>query len=213
MMVITKIEPQKKHKNRISVFLDDEFAFGLNDFDVKRLRLKTGMNLTVEELEHIKSEVIAQEAKNYALKLLDRCAYTEQALTRKLHDRSYDNASIQYTVNFLKEYGYINDEEYTKRYVASALSSGKSGIHKIRYDLAGKGISAEIIELVMSEFEEESRENQISALKTLMDKKLKGDYSFPNIMKAKRYAFSRGFSKEAIDTVMHNLQKDDDFIE
>ncbi len=208
-MIITKIEPQKKHKNRSSVFLDNQFAFGINDFDLRKMHLKEGMEIADEQLATIQAEVLAQEAKNYALVLLDRHAYTEYALSRKLENRGYDAASIGYTIAFLKEYGYVNDEDYVRRYISTALKGGKTGMQKIRYDLAGKGIDRAVIATVAAEFEEESFKAEEAALYLLLEKKLKGDFSFENMMKAKRYAYARGFSFETIDSTLQKLKQSD----
>lgn len=209
-MIITKIEPQKKHKNRSSVFLDGAFSFGIDDFDLRKLKLKEGQELTEETLENIRKEILVQEARKYALKLLDRHIYTESSLIRKLKDREYDEYTITTTTTFLKEYGYINDAEYARHYMTSAMQTGKSGIRKIKYDLAGKGISKEIIEEIATEFEDENADSEPEQVIKLLDKKLKGDFSFPNLMKAKRYAFSRGFSAEAIDSAMKKLTANDE---
>ncbi|MBE7036961.1 MAG: hypothetical protein E7403_06685 [Ruminococcaceae bacterium] len=209
-MIITKIEPQKKHKNRSSVFIDGNFAFGIDDFDLRRLHLAVGKVLSDEELTAIRQDVLIQETKQYALKLLDRHSYTENALIRKMRERECDESSILATISFLQEYGYIDDREFARRYISSALRTGKSGMRKIKYDLSLKGISKEIVDEVALEFDEENSDSETEQVTILLEKKIKGDYSFPNLMKAKRYAFSRGFSVDAIDSAIRKLKLDED---
>ncbi len=206
-MVITKIEPQKKHKNRSSVFLDGVFAFGMADFDVHRLHLKEGQELSESDIETIQNEVLAQDAKQYALRLLDRQTYTEKALRRKMSERGYDESAICKTVEFLKEYGYIDDKAFARQYISAALSSKKSGLKKIQFDLKEKGISREIVDEITAEFDTESLDQEEQeAICFLLLKKLKGDFSFQSIIKAKRYCLSRGFSSEAIDRAMSTIK-------
>ncbi len=210
-MVITKIEPQKKHKNRSSVFLDGSFAFGISDFDVLRFHLKEGETLTENALETIRNEVLVQDAQQYALRLLDCTAYTEQALRRKLKEHGCDSQTIDRTIAFLAEYRYVDDRGFARRYINAALNTGRSGMRKIQYDLMGKGIARDIIEEICAEFDnEELRQNEYSAVLPLLEKKLKGDYSFPNIMKAKRYCLSRGFSQDAIDSAIRQLKNSEE---
>ncbi len=210
-MQITNIEPQKKHKNRSSVYIDGSFAFGLSDFEVLRFHLKIGKNVTEEELLQIRNEVLVQDAKQYALRLLDRHTYTEKAMERKLIERGSDPETIQAVLLFLKEYQYINDEQYARQYVETALRTGKSGERKIRYDLSEKGISRDVIEKIFSEQEDaESGYDEISAVLPLLEKKLKDDFSFPNLMKAKRYCLSRGFSSESVDLALRKLKVEND---
>jgi len=214
-MIITKIEPQKKHKNRSSVFLDGHFAFGISDFDVLRYRLKEGQDLSENDLKTIQNEVLFQDAKQYALKLLDRQSYTEKALYRKMADRGCEPSAITKTVSFLKEYGYLDDAAYARHYFESALRVGKSGMRKIRYDLIEKGIDRNTLEEIISEFDESQiTQNESLSVLPLLEKKLKGDFSFPNLMKAKRYCLARGFSVEAIDNAVRKLQiEENDFFE
>ena len=177
MMEITKIEAQKRHKNRSSVYLDYQFAFGISDFDLLRLRLKEGQTITEEELEHIQNEILLQDARQYALKLLDRQSYTENAIRRKLKDHGASGDVIDKTISFLLEYRYLDDEDYARRYINAALHSGKSGLQKIRNDLLVKGIPKELIETLFSELDREELDAaQKEALEPMMQKKLNGDY-------------------------------------
>ena len=214
-MIITKIEPQKKHKNRSSVFIDGSFAFGLSDFDVLKFRLKEGKSVTEEELSVLKNDVLVQDAKQYALRLLDRQTYTEKALRRKLADRDCEIDAIEKVISFLKEYQYLDDEAYARHYIEAALKTGKSGMRKIRYDLMEKGIDRNILDGVCAELDEEKlAQDESQSVLPLLEKKLKGDFSFPNLMKAKRYCLSRGFSAEAIDSAIRKLKIDvEDFLD
>ena len=208
-MKITKIEPQKKFKGRSNVYLDDTFAFGLSDFDLHKLHIKVGMELSESALASIRQDVLLSEAKQHALHLLDRHTYTEKAMARKLSERYNDSQITSEVISFLKGYRYIDDESYARRYIEAALQSGKSGLFKIKYDLCGKGISKEMVEKVATEFTDEGRmENEQETVSKLLEKKLRGDFSFPNKMKAKRYLLSRGFSSESIDSALSKLRNE-----
>ncbi|MCZ6820210.1 MAG: recombination regulator RecX, partial [Calditrichaeota bacterium] len=50
---ITRIEGQKKKKNRFSVYLDDAFAFGLNVATLAEFNLKEGDLLTDDRIADI----------------------------------------------------------------------------------------------------------------------------------------------------------------
>ena len=51
---ITQITVQKKRKNRCSIFLDDEYAFGLDQDIVLQFGLKKGDQLAEQQIEKIK---------------------------------------------------------------------------------------------------------------------------------------------------------------
>ncbi|MBR6729096.1 MAG: regulatory protein RecX [Clostridia bacterium] len=205
-MLVTKIEPQKHHKNRSSVYLDGAFAFGISNFDLFTFHLKEGTEITAEEFEKIKETALAQDARQYALRLLDARAYTEKALIKKLEERGTEPEIIEKTVLFLKEYAYLDDAAYAARYVQAAVRQGKSGRRKIYYDLIEKGIAKELTEEAVNSADLCEEENVLP----ILEKRLKGDFSFNTIMKAKRYLLSRGFSYEAIDRAIRQLTKNEE---
>ncbi|MBE7022125.1 MAG: hypothetical protein E7414_02775 [Ruminococcaceae bacterium] len=205
-MIVTKIEPQKRHKNRSSVYLDGSFAFGISNFDLYKFRITEGAELTEEALSQLRQAALCQDARQYALRLLDARAYTEKAIIKKLTERGTDPIAISDTISFLKEYQYIDDAAYASRYIQAAVRNGKSGKRKIIYDLIAKGISKELAEQAASEVSFEEEESVIP----ILEKKLKGDYSFPSKMKAKRYLLSRGFAAEAVDRALMQLTADEE---
>ena len=67
MNMITAIKQQQKNKSRVSIFIDDEYAFSLTKFTAAWL--KTGQELTEEKISDLKSkdenEVLLQKAINF----------------------------------------------------------------------------------------------------------------------------------------------------
>ena len=114
-MIITKIEKQKKNNKRSSVFLDDKFAFGIDDFDLFKLKLKVGIEISNEELENIRNTVIFTAAKEYAVQLTTRSSYTKKTIIEKLKMRDYDDFIIDKTIAFLEEYKLVDDFDYVSK--------------------------------------------------------------------------------------------------
>ena len=209
-MQITDISPQKKNKNRLNVFTDGEFSFGIDSFDAFKLKLKIGNEITEEEIKKIKETVILSNAKEYALSLCSARFYTEAGVLKKLKEKEFDEWTITETLSFLKEYKFIDDFEYAKKYAEECLNSKNGGKLKIKMKLKEKGISSFIIDEVLSLFDFEEYEKE--SLSELVEKKLDGNFDFKNIMKVKRYFISRGFGFEAVDSAIKKVsRKADDF--
>jgi len=203
-MKITKIEEQKKHKNRMSVFLDGAFAFGIDAYSLYALKLSENDEIDEATLAHIKDTVLFEDAKNYAARLLSTRSYTERDMQKKLLFRTGSETVTEKTVVFLKEYKLIDDADFARRYAADCLNIKKYGRQKIKYKLIEKGIAKELAEEIVSAdmfFETES-EN----LAVLMEKRLRGDFEKTNVMKAKRYFAARGYSFDEIDSVVRKLK-------
>ncbi|MBR2499902.1 MAG: regulatory protein RecX [Clostridia bacterium] len=202
-MIITKIEKQKKDKNRSSVFLDDKFGFGIDDFDLHILKLKVGMEISEIRLKEIKDTVLFSSAKEYALKLVSRFSYTKKTMCEKLFMRGYDDEITTKTIEFLENYKYIDDFEYSKKFISDALNLKHYGVSKIKYELSQKGIDSSVIESALSEFDLFQLEKE--CILPIARKKLSGNFEYKNIQKTKRYLISKGFSYELIDSVINSL--------
>ena len=203
-MKITAIEDQKKHKNRKSVFLDGEFAFGIDAFSLYALKLREGDEITEHELIHIKQKVLLEDAKNRAAKLLSARSYTERDMMRKLIDYTGSEEIAQQTVTFLKEYRLIDDRDYAKRYASDCLNIKRLGKRSIRFKLLQKGIPASLADETLEEMD--FGETELENLKLLLQKKLGGNLEFKNLMKAKRYLASKGYGFDEIDQAINALK-------
>jgi len=205
-MIITKIEKQKKNNKRSSVFLDDKFAFGIDDFDLFKLKLKVGIEISNEELENIRNTVIFTAAKEYAVQLTTRSSYTKKTIIEKLKMRDYDDFIIDKTIAFLEEYKLVDDFDYARRYINDAYKYKNYGTQKIKYELIKKGISSDIIDDVLSSIDTDIIEEE--NILPLAIKKLSGNFEYKNIMKTKRFLLSKGYSYEIIDFTISKIIKE-----
>ncbi len=203
-MKITKIEPQKKHKNRMSVFLDEKFAFGIDAFSLYALKLKENDEIDETRLCEIKNTVLFESAKTYAANLVSARSYTERGMRQKLIDHTGDEATANKVIAFLKEYKLIDDADFARRFASDCLNLKKYGRRKIKYKLLEKGISAEIAENAIEELN--CADAEAENLEKLMIKKLGGNFELKNVMKAKRYFAARGYSFDDIDHVLRKLK-------
>ena len=99
-------------------------------------------------------------ARDCALTLLEYRDRTESEMRRKLKEREYGAEEIEEVIEFLKEYHYIDDGEYARRYIRSY--SGSKSIRRIRGELEQKGIEEEFIEAGLAEVPVDE-ESQIAA--------------------------------------------------
>ena len=208
VMKITKIEPQKKHKNRMSVFIDGAFSFGIDAFSLYALKLSENDELDDVRLSEIKNTVLLESAKNYAANLISRKSYTEKAIRKKLTDHVGDTETIEKTISFLKEYRLIDDADYARRYAADCVNLKKLGTRQILYKLTEKGISKGLANKVLEEMG--YKETEQDTLYSLMRKKLGNNFDIKNIMKAKRYFAYRGYSFDDIDSAIRRLKAEED---
>lgn len=194
-MRITKIEQQKKNKKRYSVFIDNEFKFGMIGEDVLFFKLKEGMEIDEKKYEYILENVILTEAKDKAIRFLGYRPRTKKEMYNKLCTYEYPENVIESVMALLEQYGYINDFHYAETYIKEKTGLKNEGLYKIKYDLKYKGISQDLIERALAEFSY----NPLNSILKLINKKLTlNNYDEKDKQKVYNYLVRKGFSHEDI---------------
>lgn len=144
-MKVTDITQQKHNKERVSVFVDDKYAFSLDEVDAVRLKIKIGMELSEKDIEKCCMESNLSKAMKKAFNILSVKPMTCRELKKKLAEKGYDEAVTSVAVAELEDMGYLNDYEYACMYIEFAAQKCH-GERKIRYELAHRGVDADVIE-------------------------------------------------------------------
>ncbi len=203
MQKITAITAQEKNKERVNLFVDGEFFAGVSLETVLKLRLKAGDSVDTEKLNEILAETerekALQKAADYALKTLK----TKRQVKDYLIKKGYSEEVVWQTVDKLKEYGYIDDKEYSKRFIES--TSKTQGKRLIEYKLMMKGVRKEDIESAYETAETDDTENaRILCEKYLRHK----EKTKENVLKAYKYLIGKGFSYEQADYAIAPFKED-----
>src|ERR1700677_3771759 len=118
---ITSIARQKKDKARASIFLDEEFAFGVCDQTVEQFRLRKGDYIDRELFEKITDFDYFIEAKRIALAYLNFRARSEKEIRGRLQKEDIPETIVLRVIEFLKEQKMIDDEAWSKAFVNDKL--------------------------------------------------------------------------------------------
>lgn len=203
MQKITQISAQEKNKERANIFIDGEFFAGVSLETVMKLRLKVGDTVDGDKLSEILEEAERTDAINkaadYALKTLK----TKRQVKDYLIKKGYSEETVWQTVDKLKEYGYIDDKEYSKRFIES--TSKTQGRRLIEYKLMMKGVKKDDISSAYETAETDDRENA----RRLAEKYLRNkEITKENVCKAYKYLIGRGFSYEQADYAVALFKED-----
>ena len=146
---ITRVAQQKPE--RVSVFIDDEFAFGLTLDLAAREGLKKGMPLSIEAQQALLDQEKDFRARAVALNYVGYQARTVEEVRRKLRGKGYGADITDDAIQHLTDYGYLDDETYAKSYVESRFSGSGHGPRRLSSDLMKRGVDRVIVDRVMSE--------------------------------------------------------------
>ena len=208
-MIITKIEKQKNNEKRYSIFIDNEFAFGIGEVDLLYYKLKENEILDEEKYNYILNKLLLKRAKDKALKYLGYKMRSKKQVITKLEQNDFPPNVINKVINILEKYNYINDEDFAKAFIKDKLNLNGYGIFKISYDLKILGIEEEIYKKYLYN---DKFINEEQKAKDLLLKKLKGkniqDLDYKEKQKIYAYLARRGFSYDSINKAFNYLLED-----
>ena len=209
-MIITKIEKQKNNNKRYSIFINDEFSFGIDEIDLLYYKLKENEPLDDEKYNYILNKLLLKRAKDKALKYLGYKMRSKKQVINKLKEDEYPEDIIFKVVNILEKYNYINDEDFAKAYIKDKLNLKGYGIFKIKYDLKMLGIDEEIFKYYLydTEFINEQEKAKILLMKKLKNKKNIEDVDYKEKQKLYAYLSRRGFSYDSINKAIISILED-----
>ena len=140
----------------------------------------------------------AKKAREKAVYYLQFSGKTESELRKKLAEQEFSPASVDYAIEFVKKYRYLDDEDYARRFVER--NGNKKSRKQMVFELTQKGVSRDILNLVLEDMEV-SEEAQIIALLT------KKNYSGEEAAREEKqkifaYLARKGFSYDSISAAL-----------
>jgi len=149
---ITALEPQKRSRDRVNVYLDDEFAFGLAAAVAARLRV--GMALTDDEIVALRLADEVERAREKALNYLSYRPRSEAELQSYLLKSDFAEATVDEVLNRLREVGLVDDDAFARYWVDNRARFRPRGKRMLVQELRQKGIASSVIETALTEYDE-----------------------------------------------------------
>lgn len=160
---ITSLQQQKNNAERVSVFLDGEYAFGVT-LDAA-LHLTKGQILTDAEIDALRTGDEHDRAYQSALHFLGARPRSGAEVRRNLHEKGFGEDSIALAIARLQEHGYLNDEEFARYWQENRSRFRPRSAKAIRYELRQKGVDRESIEAALEDLDEDAAAWDAAAIK------------------------------------------------
>jgi regulatory protein len=205
-MRITAIEEQKRNKNKCSIYIDGEYHSSIDKDIQAELKLHEGLELNEEEFNQ-KLEIIQYKSTlRAAFYILMRSSKTESEIKKRLKEKEHPEKAIGLVLQYLKEIGYVNDENYTESFIKSSKDVTGTSKRTLYYKLANKGVDKEVIQ---QKLEEAEIDDYASAVKAAERKasSIKGD-SRERAAKLMSFLYRKGYSVEVCKRVINDLNLD-----
>ena len=198
--LITKIERQKRHSKRLSVFLDGEFAFGANEEVVAQLGLSVDKRV---EPETIRGAVEKEEEHKVLEKALRYLSFRNRSVKEMktfLLGKGYDPEVVSHTLTRLEEVGFLDDRAFAKTWAEVRVKSKGMGERLLERELHQKGIKKDIIRGVVAGLGDE--EERALSLALARIERLKGLDKVTAKRRLAGFLQRKGYSGEVVYDVV-----------
>ena len=195
-MKITDIKQQVKRAGRYSIYLDGKYTFSLGENELLKLGLYSGQELTEEELANYQDESEYGKWFDRTLNLLSYRIRSEWELRDYLKRKDADPDTIDKILNKLSDTGYVNDEQFAKRWVENRRLMKATSKRRLAQELRQKHISSEIIDQALAEDETDER----AVLKELVEKMRR---RYPEDIKLMQYLARQGYNYDDIKSALN----------
>ncbi len=142
---ITALKQQVKNRDRISVFIDGKYAFGIWTDLVLSHKLHVGKELSEVNLVDLSHNETLLKGRSTALRYLTYAFRTEHQIREHLRQKGYSGEEINCVVQNLEDLGYIDDQKYAFEYAVARFKNKKFGPARIRRELTEDGVSQDCI--------------------------------------------------------------------
>lgn len=200
MPIITSIKSQKR-KERVNIYLDDKFGFGIDLENYVKLGLKVDQELGEEEIAEIVKKAEFQKTLDKLLRFATLRPRSEKEIHLWLKRKKVHESLHPKLFDRLNRLELIDDEKFAKWWIEQRQSFRPKPKRILNNELRIKGICGEIIKKVLGEEEidEEKMARELIEKRAYKWKNLEG---FERKQKMSQYLAQKGFSWEIVEKVV-----------
>ncbi len=202
---ITALKVQKRNYQRINVYLDDEFAFGLSRYAAAWLQL--GQELSPEKIKELRDIDTQEVAYQRALNFISYRPRSEAEVRKNLKKHDTPEEVIPEVLDRLRRIGLVDDVQFAQTWVENRSTFRPRGRRALVAELRQKGIGDEAIDEALFDLDEDSLAYQAALKQSRKYEGLEWQI-FRQKMGAflTRRGFNYGVAKPVIEQVWSEMQ-------
>ncbi|MFZ5932942.1 MAG: RecX family transcriptional regulator [Patescibacteria group bacterium] len=200
---ITRIKPQK-NKNRVNIYLDGKFGFGLDLENFVKLGLKVEQELSEKEVAEIVKKAEFQKISDKLLRFATLRPRSEKEIKiwlkkKKVYPSLYENLFKR-----LKRLELLDDKKFAAWWVEQRVTFKPRGKRALALELRNKGIDKEVTDEVLAamDFDEEAAAEELLLRKREKWKSLEGREAR---QKMAAFLARKGFGWGVIEKTLNKL--------
>ncbi len=207
---VTAIKPQVRDPERINVFIDEQFAFGMGSQISLDMGLHVGEQLDAGRIAALQAAEDLGKATNAALNLLAMRPRSIREIRDRLREKAYGPEAIDAAIEKLEGWNYVDDADFARFWVENRVTHRPRGKRLLAQELWQKGIDRETAEEAIDESDLDEHEAALAIARSKMR-------SYAGLERAVVYRRlggllgRRGFGydvvKPVLDEVLGNLEE------
>jgi regulatory protein len=151
---ITALQSQRHNRERVNVYLDGEYAFGLAAIEAARLR--RGQVLSDAEITALKALDQRHQAFEQAVRFLRYRPRSRAEMEHYLRRKHVTEDVLCDVLNRLEQASYLDDEAFAQYWVENRQRFRPCSQRALNYELHQKGVDHQIIASALSEQDDEA---------------------------------------------------------
>jgi len=200
MGIITALRFQTGNKDRVNLYLDGDYAFGLTA--VKAARFHRGQVLSDANIDALKAQDQQDQAFDQAVRFLSYRPRSCVEIERYLRRKGSADAALPDVMARLEQAGYLNDEVFARFWVDNRQRFRPRGQRALAYELRQKGVSSQTIASALHDLDQEKAawqaiEGRLSRWNDLTNEQLR--------RKVTAFLQRRGFEYEVIQLTLQRV--------
>jgi len=197
---VTALKIQKHHPNRVNVYLNNEFSFGLSR--ITAAWLQVGQELSPSKIAKLQADDQREVAYMQAIHFLDYRPRSRAEVRRNLEKHAIPAEVINDVFRRLERSGLVNDERFAQDWVENRSEFRPRSRRALAFELHQRGLDDSSIKKALEGLNEEALAYQ-AAIKQARRFEGLPMRDFSN--KLGSYLARRGFSYEIIKHVVAKI--------
>lgn len=152
--MVTALEFQKGNKERVNVYLDGTFAFGLTA-TIAATHLRRGQTLSDAEIAVLRALDEQERAYEQVLRFLRYRPRSRAEVERYLQRKNFREETVARVMARLQEAGYLDDAAFARFWVENRQRFRPRGRRALSIELRQKGVEQDIVQEIVGEQDDE----------------------------------------------------------
>lgn len=204
-MQVTNIN-YSKSKEVFEVIFEDETKLLLNYNIFEKYKVSVDMDFSEEEILEMKYFSDIERAKSRAINYISGKLKTKYEVRLKLKENGFTEDIIDEVLDILENEEYLNDRVFCEIFIEDKKKLNGYGKNKIKILLIQKGISKNIFEDFLDEFEyDEEFDNALKMGIKKLELLSNEEDNFKKKQKIINYLTYRGFGFDVINDVLKEI--------